>query len=444
VGALCVLAAPLAAALGQQAPATPPPADPIERLQRQLDGEPAPLRREAGRGYLRDVLRRLKIPISSQTLVFSQTSVQRGLISPQTPRAIYFNDDSYVAWIPYTPKLELATLDSQSGAVFYTLEQSAARPRFVRQTQACMECHSTTRTADMPSLLMRSMFVEPSGQPRYFNRNYHPTDASPWTERFGGWYVTGTYGGMRHLGNLLTRTIEEVDRPNLEAGANRTRLPGTVDPSLYLSPHSDVVALLVLQHQVNVHNRIARAGLETQTALDYERELGGTVERGSDGHTASTHRRIRQAAEPLVKALLFSGEAPLTAPVVGTSTFARDFGAGGPRDRRKRSLRELDLRRRLLRYPCSHLIYSEQFAALPPLARDYVFGRLREILAGRDTSGEFSHLSPTDRTALREILTDTLDKYELRGSKVESEPDRWRRPFGIASFEWKAGPIAAK
>ena len=80
-----------------------------------------------------------------------------------------------------------------------------------------------------------------------------------------------------------------------------------------------------------------------------------------------------------MEALLFVGEPPLTAPVAGTSTFAADFAQRGPTDSQGRSLRQLDLQTRLLRYPCSYLIYSESFDALPPAVRDRVLRRLWSV-----------------------------------------------------------------
>jgi hypothetical protein len=67
----------------------------------------------------------------------------------------------------------------------------------------------------------------------------------------------------------------------------------------------------------------------------------------------------------LLRSMLFSDEARLEAPMRGTSTFASEFAATGPRDSAGRSLKDLDLNHRLFRYPCSFLIYSDAFNALP-------------------------------------------------------------------------------
>lgn len=400
---------------------TAQPQDEVARLQQRLDRGETTLARDPVRGYLPAVLRALRIPVSSQTLVFSKTSLHRDFISPRNPRALYFNDETYVGWIRHAPVLELASVDPHLGTVFYVLDQHEEKPRFVRKSGECLQCHTSSRTGQVPGLIVRSIFTDVTGQPYFFSRNYNTTDASPWAERWGGWYVTGTHGKIRHLGNLVARTETEIDRPDLEPGANVTQLKRYFDPTPLLSPHSDLVALMLLQHQSYLHNLVIRAGYETRMALHYEEGVGDALGRPAGGHLESTIRRVKGATEPLVRALLFSGEAPLASPVAGTSRFAREFAAAGPRDRKGRSLRDLDLRARLLRYPCSYLIYSEQFRELPPLARDYVFRRLWEVLLGRDSSEPFRHLTAADRQALSEILAETLPGFaKMKEAAVKS------------------------
>jgi hypothetical protein len=108
-----------------------------------------------------------------------------------------------------------------------------------------------------------------------------------------------------------------------------------------------------------------------------------------------------------VRYLLFANEAPLEEPVAGTSGYAEEFAARGPRDARGRSLRDFDLRRRIFKYPCSYLIYSEAFDAIPQPAKDYVYRRLLEVLSGREQGPEFASLSAEDRRAILEILVAT-------------------------------------
>src|SRR5262249_53739144 len=135
-------------------------------------------------------------------------------------------------------------------------------------------------------------------------------------------------------------------------------------------------------------------------------------------HSENTTSRVKNAGEPLVKYLLFSGEAALTEPVRGTSGFAAEFARRGPRDGKGRSLRDFDLRRRLVAYPCSYVIYPPAFAGLPGPVKDYVYRRLWEVLTGKDTGADFAHLSAADRQAILEILRAT--KPDL--------PDYWKAP----------------
>jgi len=179
----------------------------------------------------------------------------------------------------------------------------------------------------------------------------------------------------------------------------------------YLTPHSDIVALMVLEHQVEGHNRIARANVLTRQALHYEATLNRELKEPADKRWDSTTRRIQSACEPLVEYLLFSGEVKLTDPVAGTSGFAEEFAKRGPFDKQGRSLREFDLKTRLFKYPGSYLVYSKAFAGLPKEAKEYVFRRLHEVLNGVDTSKAFAHLSPADRTAVMEILRDTVPGF---------------------------------
>src|SRR5207253_1662896 len=160
------------------------------------------------------------------------------------------------------------------------------------------------------------------------------------------------------------------------AGTNVTDLGGRFNTSAYVTPHSDIVALMVMEHQAGVHNRIARANLLTRMALYDEAEINKALGRPSDYRSGSTTSRIKSAGDPLVKYLLLSGEAKLTEQVRGTSGFAEEFSARGPRDPKGRALRDLDLQRRLFRYPCSYLIYSAAFDGLPEPVKDYVLRRV--------------------------------------------------------------------
>ena len=123
--------------------------------------------------------------------------------------------------------------------------------------------------------------------------------------------------------------------------------------------------------------------------------------------TESATRRVEAAAEQLVKYMLFGDEAKLTDPIRGTSRFEAEFAKRGPRDSQGRSLRDFDLRTRMFKYPCSYLIYSDGFDALPAAVKDRIYRRLWEVLSGKEESKDYAHLTAADRKAIWAILLDT-------------------------------------
>ena len=387
---------------------TAPTNDPIVRLQKRLDSGEIKLRYDEHYGYLPSVLDALKIPESSQMLVFSQTSFQLRRIAPSHPRAVYFSDDTYVGWVQDGDVLEMSTVDPQQGAVFYTLDQTQEpRPRFVRDRGQCITCHASSRTQGVPGHLVRSVFPDRSGRPLLGSGTFVTDHRSPFEKRWGGWYVSGTHGTMRHMGNAIAsdrRNPEDLDR---EAGANVNDLSKFVDVRPYLSPHSDLVALMVLEHQSQMHNFITLANYEARSALHYDGVMNKALDRPSDYQSDTTKRRLDKVSDKLLKYMLFVDEFRLKSPVRGVSSFAAEFSAKGIRDSQGRSLRDFDLAQRLFKYPCSHLIHSDAFAQLPDPIKERVYRGLHEVLVGSDESVEFSHLLASDRRAILSILKDT-------------------------------------
>lgn len=390
------------------------PDNPVERLQSRLDSGMESLEYERRWGYLRSALRALEVPISSQTLVFSKTSLQAHRISPKNPRALYFNDDVYVGWVPGGEVVEISVADPLLGAVFYTLEdEESERPRFLRQSDDCLICHSGPHTRGAPGHVVRSVYPEKSGQPMFSAGSYRVDDSTPFQRRWGGWYVTGSHGPSEHLGNLTYSRRPEGEGPGDKSGLNLASLEGLVDADRYLSPHSDLVALTVLAHQVSAHNVIARASFDSRCALHREamlnRELGEP-----EGHRwPSTNTVLEAAAKSLVDCFLFRDEAAMPHPVSGSSGFADEFEASGRRDHKGRSLRDLDLKSRLFEHQCSFLVYSESFDAMPEELKGLFWRRMEEALSDRD----FSRMSADERDALRDIIAATKP----------SAPESWRR-----------------
>ena len=389
--------------------------DAVTRLQSRINSGAAVLRYDSKTGYLPAVLKELHVPAASQMLVFSKTSVQKELISPEKPRALYFGDNAYVGYLPEAKALEVVTMDPQLGPIYYVLlQKQTEKPVFFRAVEVCLECHATKETRYVPQHLMRSVYADAQGAPIPGAPSYETTDATPQNERWGGWYVTGRHGSQRHMGNVFATARGDAVTLDREKGANITDLHGLVDTSPYLTPYSDIVALMVMAHQTHLQNLIVQANYQTNAMLRSQSAASPGTMLSANRRDDVTPGRIREACEPLVRAMLFVGEAPLTAPVTGVSRFAEEFAAGGPRSRKNRSLREFDLKRRLFRYPCSYTIYSEAFDALPVPAKAYIYRRLREVLSGQDRSKAFAHLSVADRGAIWDILSETKPGFSAK------------------------------
>ena len=366
-----------------------PTADKVANLNRRIQAGEVTLPFQERTGYLRGLLTALDIPVESQVALFSGTSLQSQIINARNPRTIFFNDSVTVGWMA-GGFIEVATLDPRQGAVFYVLPQAPARmPKLSRDTR-CLQCHYSTATLGVPGFLARSIPSMQSGMILPWLGNYTTDHRSPLSERWGGWYVTGR-SGARHLGNVtaLDRASQELQID--DANLNVATLSDRFDTTAYLSAHSDIIALLVFDHQMRMMNLLTRLGWEARI-LEHDRraDSGG----------------LRDVVNELVDYLLFVDEARFDR-VSGSTDFAQRFSATGPRDRHGRSLRDLDLQRRLLRYPCSYMIYSDTFVALPENARRAVYERLWDVLSGSDTAAKYRKLAVADRTAVIEILRDT-------------------------------------
>ena len=373
-----------------------PLSDPVTRLARAVQGGSVKLAFDPVSGYLRALLDALKVPVDSQLAVFSKTSLQSPIINPKNPRTIFFNDSVAVAW-PRDGFIEIASQDPRQGIVFYAIEQRQVdKPQFIRPDR-CLMCHYSYATLYVPGLLRRSVVTEATGRTAPQFGNYVVDDRTPFAQRWAGWYVTGRSGSMAHLGNSAILDANDPSTSVAAASSNRDSLAGFFDTTGYLSQYSDIVAHLVFDHQVRTINVITRVGWEMRVAVA-DRQANIDVLRG-------------RLARELADALLFVGEPRWPSKVEGTSGFAATFRAGGLRDHKGRSLRELDLGHRLMRYPCSYLIYSDAFDALPADVKTATYARLREILSGADHDSRYAFLTAADRQAILEILADTKPDF---------------------------------
>ncbi|MEO7133752.1 MAG: hypothetical protein ABI024_05985 [Vicinamibacterales bacterium] len=354
----------------------------VDQLNARLRDGSAKLVFDERTGYLKSVLDLLQVPVESQVLVYTQTSLQAQHIKMDNPRAIYFNDTVSVGYIRGAGLIEVTAQDPKMGTIFYAVNQMpAAQPTFGRDQQ-CLRCHLSWDTLGVPGLSVLTTFPRTS-EADYANGgsvdHYRPIE-----ERWGGWYVTGKKVPAKHMGNLpliMSKPIAVPARPSLE---------GQFDLSGYLTPYSDVVALMVLDHQAHFSNLITRAIWETR--------LGEET-------------RIAEAAQTLADYMLFVDEALITGgSMEGSSGFAEKFMSAGPKDAKGRSLRELDLKVRLQKYPLSYMIYSPAFRALPDAPKNLVMAQIDRVLSGEIKDPKYSHLTPQLRAEIREILQSTVER----------------------------------
>ena len=379
----------------------------VDDLNRRLQDGSATLTFAGRAGYLQSVIDALRLPTDSQLLVFSKGSLQARMINPSNPRALFFNDRVALGWVRDAELIEVAAHDAKLGMVFYSLEQRpAARPEFKREFK-CLGCHVTGDTLGVPGLMMFSTRVDPADQ--------HATvtvmdQRIPLAARWGGWFVTGSSGRARHMGNQ-TPVLQAARQGASDAAL--ASVEGLFEPDGYRKMSSDIAALLTFSHQTHMTNLLTRAAWEARAADPAEHPPLS----GSPGAAASVGPRpaamrlvetmMRGIADEVVDYMLFVDEAPLPDAVRSRSGFVERFSGAGPRDRQGRSLYELDLNTRLMKYPCSYLIYSPAFDALPDLAKAPVYRRMWDVLSGAVREPRYATLSLADRQAVVEILKDT-------------------------------------
>ncbi|MDO8679369.1 MAG: hypothetical protein Q7R30_12510 [Acidobacteriota bacterium] len=354
----------------------------VDELNRKLADGSAALTFDEQSGYLKSVLDLLKVPVESQLLVYSPTSQQAEKINPQNPRAIYFNDNVSVGYVRGGGILEIVAQDARLGSVFYVVHQQAGAARNLGREQQCLRCHLSWDTLGVPGMSVLSTF--PRKTKDDYANGFFVDHYRPIAQRWGGWYVTGKRVPAKHMGNFPLF----MPKPALTPPPARVSMAGQIDLTSYLTPYSDIVALMVLEHQVHAANLMTRANWEARL---------------------NQPARVTEAVETLVDYLLFVDEAPIPAGgIEGSSGFAEKFQATGPRDSKGRSLRDFDLNTRLMNYPLSYMIYSQGFAALPPAAKEMAMDRIKRVLSGEITGPNYARLTPAIRQATTEILKETM------------------------------------
>jgi len=377
-----------------------PSSDPIAKLSAS-----GVIQGRTGLEKLRFVLDFLGISETSQILVFSKTSKQNGLIHPGNPRALFFNENHYVGYVP-GGDIEVIAQDDLLGPVFYLIRTAdGGKNTVMRDTADCLSCHGTARTESVPGVLVRSVFPDDTGHPLLALGTFQIDHASPIQERWGGYYVTG-HSSIPHLGN---RTYEEENGRELPVSSPEfATLEGKIDVSRYPKSTSDIVALMVLEHQCLVHNHLVAASMNYRRAHWLQKSLDphGDPDQGAAGKLAD------DAARKIVDLLLFQNEASLGENgIEGDMAFQETFSARIPKSCDGRSLADFQLNDRLFKHRCSYMIYSRVFSKLPPRVKSAVITQLRETLEGRESNHKSLNIKSSERKKILGILADTLPDW---------------------------------
>jgi hypothetical protein len=387
------------------------PRDAAQALEKMMLAGKVKIDRKDAWSVLRGVLKQFGIPEESQVMVFSKTSKQNDRISPQTPRVIYFSDDAYVGY-SVGGSLEISTVDPKLGPIFYLLdpEVEASKPLHFERDQSCLSCHGGPFTPEVPGVIVRSVFPGPEGHPIMSQGSTVVDTTTPFSDRWGGWYVTGKHGSQLHRGNVTaTENADNTCDMPIEKGANITDLTSFFDTSPYKRKKSDIVALMVLEHQTSVQNVLTKANhtamraMHMQTSL--QKELGELVQYEPVG---TARRIIDHMAEDVIEALLFKDEAALPeGGIEGEEDFQTAFTARAPKSADGRSLKDFQLHTRLFKHRCSFMIHSLTFRHLSPHLKATVVKMLGDVLTGKDKSGTFDYIGESERKHILAILQDT-------------------------------------
>jgi hypothetical protein len=373
---------------------------------------------------LQALLDEFKIPVASQVVVFSKTSLQRSRIRPDHPRALYFSDSVYIGWVP-GGLIEVTAIDPQLGPVFYSFDprllRTGAAPKFERDSD-CLRCHGGAFVRDVPGLFARSLFTDGDGEPLLRHGSHVVDDQTPFEDRWGGWYVTGYTGQTNHRGNALAS--ESSDHLVFTPAAQRpTELSSFFETSQYLAPTSDVVALLVLEHQMAVQNSLTRASNACRKMIAYQQSLQTSFKEPLTDEPAydSVKSVFASSVQDVVDRLLFRNEAALPEGISGNAAFQKAFTANAPRSRAGASLRDFALREHIFANRCSFMIYTESFRALPPQLKSRVLDRLGAALRTRDPKDRYAYLSTEEKQRIYEILIETHPDAKARWSEANTQ-----------------------
>ena len=377
------------------------PTDRLAALVKKLESRKADGELGYGLEALEFVLKELDVPKESQVLVFSKTSLQNSRITPQTPRCLFFSENAYVGYVP-GGTIEVIIQDPVLGPVFYFVEPDRSGAiKIERDTNRCLSCHATSRTENIPGMLIRSVYAEEGGHPMLQLGTHDVAHETALADRWGGWYVTGKTS-LPHLGNRTFKEDSELTPSNIAIKS----VEGKVDVTSYLMPTSDVVALLVLEHQTKMHNLINAASMNYRRSVYFMKILNPDA----DLTNGSSSDIAENGAKDIVNYLFFKDEVDLGDGVEGDAKFQQAFVKRFPKSKEGDSLAEFRLYGRIFKNRCSYMVYSDAFKAMPSLLKQKVIARMKRVVAGEEEG--FEYIKKSELKRIDEILSDTLEGWK--------------------------------
>tara|TARA_Y100000766_G_scaffold146084_1_gene125483 strand:+ start:1025 stop:2311 length:1287 start_codon:yes stop_codon:yes gene_type:complete len=382
--------------------------DPVTLLMKRVQRGEVLIKEPNGKPLVERLLRELGLNKDTQVLVFSRTSLQRREVSYSNPRALYFNESVYLGWMP-NGRIEIASFDPELGPIFYFQREldDASSPLLAR-SRSCLGCHAGDATNFLPGSLGRSVYPDKSGRSLRSIDDYRRSGHHiPLHDRYGGWFVSGNHGAMRHMGNAIASREGGKITIDREQFANLEKLDRFFSTEAYPAPGSDIAALLVFDHQVTMHHRLVEAAYRARQSL-FDSKLDP---KETDVSKLSKGRSIDEFLEgrdKVVDYLLFRDETPI--PKVSCDpAFQRAFSANRIADSRKRSLKDLRLDGRIFENRCSYMIYSPTFDQFPPMLKGAIYARIHEILTSPKPVEGFDYLGKDEKRRILEILHETKE-----------------------------------
>ena len=382
--------------------------DPVTLLMKRVQRGEVLIKEPNGKPLVERLLRELGLNKDTQVLVFSRTSLQRREVSYSNPRALYFNESVYLGWMP-NGRIEIASFDPELGPIFYFQREldDASSPLLAR-TRSCLGCHAGDATNFLPGSLGRSVYPDKSGRSLRSIDDYRRSGHHiPLHDRYGGWFVSGNHGAMRHMGNAIASREGGKITIDREQFANLEKLDRFFSTEAYPAPGSDIAALLVFDHQVTMHHRLVEAAYRARQSL-FDSKLDPKETDVSKLSKGRSTDEFLEGRDKVVDYLLFRDETPI--PKVSCDpAFRRAFSANRIADRRKRSLKDLRLDGRIFENRCSYMIYSPTFNQFPPMLKGAIYARIHEILTSPKPVEGFDYLGRDEKRRILEILDETKE-----------------------------------